>query len=103
MEAKERLVHLFGSRPPSEADVIVALGGDGLMLQTLHNYMNSNIPIYGMNCGSIGFLMNEYSESSLIERLANAEISEIRPLEMRALTTDGQQHEGTANQRDFRF
>ncbi|WP_319413592.1 NAD kinase [uncultured Cohaesibacter sp.] len=96
LEAKERLTHLFGSAAPAEADVIVALGGDGLMLQTLHGHMNSQIPIYGMNCGSIGFLMNEYAEEGLINRLEKSEISEIRPLEMRALTTDGNVHEATA-------
>nr|WP_320141714.1 NAD kinase [uncultured Cohaesibacter sp.] len=96
LEAKERLTHLYGSADPSGADVIVALGGDGLMLQTLHNNMNSEIPIYGMNCGSIGFLMNEYSEDGLMDRLENTEISEIRPLDMRALTTDGALHEATA-------
>nr|WP_321456518.1 NAD kinase [uncultured Cohaesibacter sp.] len=95
-EAYERLTRLFGSVDPSEAEVIVALGGDGLMLQTLHGYMNSQIPIYGMNCGSIGFLMNEYLEEGLVERLENAEISEIRPLDMRALTADGTVHQAMA-------
>nr|WP_319388637.1 NAD kinase [uncultured Cohaesibacter sp.] len=96
LEAKERLTHIYGSVPSEQADVIVALGGDGLMLQTLHGNMNSQIPIYGMNCGSIGFLMNEYSEDSLLDRLDNSEISEIRPLIMRALTADGSVHEGMA-------
>ena len=94
--ARKKLAHRFGSVPPDQADVIVALGGDGLMLQTLHRYMNSSIPIYGMNCGSIGFLMNEYDEEGLMERLQKAEPSEIRPLHMCATTADGNQHEALA-------
>ncbi|WP_316859881.1 NAD kinase [uncultured Cohaesibacter sp.] len=94
--ARQRLEKQYGSIPAEQADVIVALGGDGLMLQTLHRYMNSSIPIYGMNCGSIGFLMNEYSEEGLLSRLDKAEISEIHPLHMSALTADGKLHEALA-------
>ena len=74
----------YGNIAPEEADVIVALGGDGLMLQTLHRTMNAPKPIYGMNRGSVGFLMNEYSEYGLPERLAAARPSIIHPLAMRA-------------------
>ncbi len=88
-EALETLVGLYGNRPPAEADVIVALGGDGLMLQTLHNTMNAPTPIYGMNRGSVGFLMNEYSENGLRERLAAARPSIIHPLAMRARDIHG--------------
>ncbi|WP_319533575.1 NAD kinase [uncultured Cohaesibacter sp.] len=95
-KARKKLAHRYGSVPPDQADVIVALGGDGLMLQTLHRYMNSDIPIYGMNCGSIGFLMNEYLEDALRERLMKAEVSEIRPLHMQATTADGTVHEALA-------
>lgn len=94
--ARKKLAHRFGSVPPQNADVIVALGGDGLMLQTLHRYMNQNIPIYGMNCGSVGFLMNEFDEDDLIERLHAAEISLLHPLHMRATTIDGNVHEAKA-------
>ena len=94
--ARQKLAHCYGSVPPEQADVIVALGGDGLMLQTLHRYMNSSIPIYGMNCGSLGFLMNEYGEDRLLERLMAAESSNIRPLHMRATTADGTVHEALA-------
>ena len=59
-EARERLVRRYGDATPAEADVIVALGGDGLMLQTLHKFMTSGKPIYGMHRGTVGFLMNEY-------------------------------------------
>ncbi len=68
-DALESLTALYGNSPFDEADVIVALGGDGLMLQTLHMTMKAPKPIYGMNRGSVGFLMNDYSEQGLPERL----------------------------------
>ncbi len=82
--AKERLVRRYGECEAGDAEVIVALGGDGLMLQTLHRFMGARIPIYGMNRGSVGFLMNEYQEDGLLERLANAKLSMTHPLKMRA-------------------
>jgi NAD+ kinase len=88
-EALERLTGLYGDVPPEEANVIVALGGDGLMLQTLHRTMNAPKPIYGMNRGSVGFLMNEYSERGLRERLTAAKPSIIHPLFMRARDVHG--------------
>src|SRR6185437_11797568 len=81
-EALEKLTALYGESPLDKADVIVALGGDGLMLQTLHMIMKAPKPIYGMNRGSVGFLMNEYSEQCLRERLAAALPSIIHPLIM---------------------
>src|ERR1700749_1326161 len=66
-----------------EAGVIVALGGDGFMLQTLHHFLGRNKPIYGMNLGSVGFLMNEFKEDALQERLAAAESAKIHPLRMK--------------------
>jgi NAD+ kinase len=83
------LCHRYGNVPVANADVIVALGGDGLMLQTLHAHMGAGKPIYGMNRGSVGFLMNEYREDDLRERLAKADITTIRPLEMTATQEDG--------------
>lgn len=74
---------------PDLADTIVALGGDGFMLQTLHCFIGEGKPIYGMNLGSIGFLMNEYNESGLLERLAIAERANVHPLRMRATSPDG--------------
>ncbi|MBU6473890.1 MAG: NAD kinase, partial [Alphaproteobacteria bacterium] len=71
---------------PERAKVIVALGGDGFMLQTLHAFLGTGKPIYGMNLGSVGFLMNEYSEEDLPARLEAAEATEIHPLRMRATT-----------------
>ena len=88
-EALKRLAALYGMSPPDEADVIVALGGDGLMLQTLHNTMKAPKPIYGMNRGSVGFLMNDYSEHGLRERLAAALPSIIHPLVMHARDVHG--------------
>ena len=91
-EAQEALVRLserYGSADPRSADAIVALGGDGLMLQTLHRFMNDRIPIYGMNRGSVGFLMNEYREDGLIERLKAAETSRVHPLSMVAYDAQG--------------
>ena len=72
-EAGARLVASYGETAPGDADVIVALGGDGLMLQTLHRFMGTGKPIYGMNRGSVGFLMNEFAEDSLYDRLEKAE------------------------------
>ncbi|MFZ9500621.1 MAG: NAD kinase [Beijerinckiaceae bacterium] len=88
-DALARLSRLYGAAACEEADVIVALGGDGLMLQTLHRFMGASKPIYGMNRGSIGFLMNEYQEEGLRERLAAAQPSTIHPLTMRAQDVRG--------------
>ena len=88
-EARAGLIDRYGDVPAAEADVIVALGGDGFMLHTLHGTMDLDVPVYGMNCGTIGFLMNEYGEDGLTERLAAAEETVINPLSMRAEGTDG--------------
>lgn len=92
----KRLSQHYGSVEPRDADAIVALGGDGLMLQTLHAHMNEQIPIYGMNRGSVGFLMNEYCEENLCERLAAAEITRIHPLAMVAHDREGKTHKSLA-------
>jgi NAD+ kinase len=91
-EALARLVAAYGNHDPASADVIVALGGDGLMLQTLHQHMHSGKPIYGMHRGTVGFLMNEFSENGLVERLAAAHVSVIHPLMMRARDAAGRVH-----------
>ena len=91
-----RLAHRYGNAAPKDADAIVALGGDGLMLQTLHAHMYDRIPIYGMNRGSVGFLMNEYSEEDLLERLAAAHISKVHPLSMTAKDRSGETHKRLA-------
>lgn len=88
-EALKRLEDRYGAAAPGEADAIVALGGDGLMLHALHRFLNDRIPIYGMNRGSVGFLMNEYGEDELRERLAKAEVSRVHPLSMVAYDSHG--------------
>src|SRR3989441_7250500 len=88
-EAFKQLVEQYGNAPPASADVIVALGGDGLMLQTLHNFMRAGKPIYGMHRGTVGFLMNEFERKRLHERLLAARTTVIHPLLMRARDIDG--------------
>ncbi len=90
--ALAQLTELYGNCGPAEADVVVALGGDGLMLQTLHQHMRSGKPIYGMHRGTVGFLMNEFSPLDLRGRLAAARISLINPLLMRATDVTGAVH-----------
>ncbi len=84
-----RLTKLYGNHAPEDADIIVALGGDGLMLQTLHRHMRSGKPIYGMHRGTVGFLMNEFSEEKLPQRLAAARETVIHPLLMNAVDRTG--------------
>jgi NAD+ kinase len=96
IEARKRLIERYGEVDPADADAIVTLGGDGHMLQTLHRFMNDSIPIYGMNRGSVGFLMNDYKEDDLPARLAAAEISRIHPLSMIAYDSTGQAHKALA-------
>lgn len=86
--ALANLRQLYDDAGPDKADIIVALGGDGFMLQTLHAFLGRGKPIYGMNLGSVGFLMNEYNEEKLPERLAEAERATVHPLRMRATTTE---------------
>jgi NAD+ kinase len=87
--AADKLIAAYGQCALADADVIVALGGDGFMLQTLHANMNSGRHIYGMNRGSVGFLMNAFKADNLHERIAAATSESIRPLEMTALNTEG--------------
>jgi NAD+ kinase len=91
-EAQAMLVKLrarYGNVGPERASVIVALGGDGFMLQTLHAFLGRNVPIYGMNFGSVGFLMNEFGEEGLIQRLAASAPARVHPLLMRAQSLRG--------------
>ena len=81
---------------PESAEVIVALGGDGFMLQTLHAFMNTGKPIYGMHCGSVGFLMNDFSLERLPERLRAATENVVHPLRMRAIDAKGDAQEAYA-------
>src|SRR6476661_2459302 len=90
--ALEQLTARYGNHDAKEADVVVALGGDGLMLQTLHQHMHTGKPIYGMHRGTVGFLMNEFSAHDLHARLAAARESLINPLLMRATDVHGAVH-----------
>ncbi len=85
-----------GHVPPASADVIVALGGDGLMLQTLHRAIGRTTPIFGMNLGTVGFLMNQYRPSGLLKRLKDAREVRLTPLRMIARTTRSQTREAIA-------
>lgn len=94
--AAGRLSERYGQQDAADADVLVALGGDGFMLQTLHAHMDTDARVFGMNRGSVGFLMNEYSEDGLIERIEEAEGETIRPLRMIAGDLDGREHHASA-------
>ena len=87
--ARERLAHRYGGVPPEEAGIIVALGGDGFLLETLHRYLTLGMPVYGMNRGSVGFLLNDFSEDGLSARLMRAQRVELHPLRMTATGQDG--------------
>ena len=94
--ARSALVARYGNAAPRDADVVVALGGDGFMLHTLHRIQHLNTPVYGMNRGTIGFLMNEYGEIDLMARLADAEEEVINPLSMIAMDQSGKKHHALA-------
>lgn len=94
--ARAALISRYGEAPEAEADIIVALGGDGFMLQTLHRTQALPAPVYGMNRGTVGFLMNEYNEADLMARLEAAAETTINPLAMTATCTDGTVHEALA-------
>jgi NAD+ kinase len=95
-QARARLANIYGEVTEDEADVIVALGGDGFMLEMLHAHLTNRKPIYGMNRGSVGFLMNDYVEKGLIERIAKAERAVIHPLVMTAVDAGGERHTALA-------
>ncbi|WP_338719485.1 NAD kinase [Devosia sp. XK-2] len=94
--AAARLRDRYGLVSLKEADFVVALGGDGLMLQTLHKVMDSDKPVYGMNFGSVGFLMNTFSEDTLAERLLASQRTRIYPLAMEVLDASGQRRTALA-------
>ncbi len=94
--ALEKLRAQYGDSPLAESDAIVAIGGDGFMLQTLHDTMKTGLPIYGLNKGTVGFLMNPFEDGDLRDRLARAEITSIRPLEMKAVDAHGKTHKALA-------
>lgn len=94
--AQARLMRRYAHVDPEDADVIVALGGDGFMLETLHRFLPRDLPIYGMHRGSVGFLMNGYNEETLPERLAAAVTVQLHPFRMHAWQVDGGVQEALA-------
>src|SRR5262249_19046484 len=95
-QALARLSARYANVAPEEADIIVALGGDGFMLQMLHRFLKRRVPIFGMHRGSLAFLLNEYREDGLIERIARAVRVELHPLRMVATTLAGEHFTGLA-------
>ena len=91
-----QLTKLYGRFDVEVADIIVVLGGDGQMLQAMRDSIQHNLPLFGMNCGRVGFLMNEFSADELPERIAAADRAEVHPLRMSATTVSGQTHEALA-------
>lgn len=92
----DALIKRYGQSSAEEADYIVALGGDGFMLQTQLNFMNTGMPVYGMNKGTVGFLMNEYREEGLYNRLEKALREIIHPLQMEVIDKHGEHHRSVA-------
>ncbi len=95
-QARDELVARYGCSDIDDAKVMVALGGDGFMLETLHRHLDRDIGIYGMNRGSVGFLMNAFAVHDLVERLAAARATILKPLSMTAVDVEGVRHEAVA-------
>ena len=86
---KDEMISRYGQAELENCDIVIALGGDGMMLQALKSTFSNGTPVFGMNCGTVGFLMNDYSPDALIERINAAEATIIHPLEMQATGRDG--------------
>jgi NAD+ kinase len=95
-EARANLAARYGDVAPEHAQVVVALGGDGFMLETMHRVLGRGTAVYGMNCGSVGFMMNSFSEDDLPARLSRTQAATLHPLRMTATTRDGRHHEALA-------
>jgi len=95
-QALRELCSRYSCVPPEDAEIIVSLGGDGFMLETLHRFLSTGLPIYGMHLGSVGFLMNAYRPDGLIERLAAAQPVVLHPLEMIATCERGERCQAIA-------
>jgi NAD+ kinase len=95
-EARDALLSRYGACDLGKAAVVVALGGDGFMLETIHQVLTLNVPVYGMNRGSVGFLMNTYAEDDLPARLSRSQAAELHPLRMHAVTAAGSVEEALA-------
>ena len=88
-EVREKMVARYGDAPRERARVVVALGGDGFMLETMHSVLGGTVPVYGMNCGTVGFLMNEAGDDHLLARIMGAQAAELHPLRMRTVDAHG--------------
>ena len=95
-EARTLLANRYGEVPLDRAEVLVALGGDGFMLETLHATQSRGLPVYGMNRGTVGFLLNDFALENLPERIAAAQETVLHPLRMLATTTEGVEHDALA-------
>ena len=95
-EARAKLIALYGDAPLEKADVVVALGGDGAMLRALHDSLRHKKPVFGMNRGSVGFLLNEYRTENLMDRLSRAQTVTLNPLRMTVKTVKGERREELA-------
>lgn len=95
-DALQRLQKRYKHVPPEQADIVIALGGDGFMLETLHRYLYCHVPIYGMNRGTVGFLMNSFREDNLLGRLERAEPVQLHPLRMATRRVNGETIEALA-------
>lgn len=96
MKAYEKLKSLYGHFLLNEADTIVAIGGDGMLLRALRNSIKTNLPVFGINRGNVGFLMNDIPLENLTQRIKDAEVVEVKPLVMKVLTSDDQIIEASA-------
>ena len=95
-QARHKLIERYGDVPAAQAEVIIALGGDGFMLRTLHTHRERATPVYGMKLGRVGFLMNKYRLGDLSARVSKAHVAELHPLEMRVRDGSGKSHTGLA-------
>lgn len=95
-QSLQQLVKLYGQHQPLDADVIVVLGGDGFMLQCLHQFMHQQIPVFGLRRGTVGFLMNDYADEDLLARISAAKDTVLHPLKMQATKVDGRVVESLA-------
>lgn len=96
ISCRQALEKMYDSVPIDQAEAILCLGGDGFMLETLHKTIDTGLPVYGMNCGTVGFLMNSHHEEDLMQRISQAHRVEVYPLKMRTMTTQGVLHEAQA-------
>ena len=96
LDIKNILIEKYGNSNPKDCDIIVALGGDGFLLNTIHEYQNLNKPIYGMNIGTVGFLMNQYQEDALLEMLSKVQKVEIKSINLEAISINNENFKSQA-------